>query len=49
MLSLALIAWLDYAALWRAFGVDYLTLLLDLAGGLNATLSGYTEDMVRSP
>jgi hypothetical protein len=44
VLSLTFIAWLDYAAVWRAFAVDYLALLLDLAGGLNATLTGYTAD-----
>ena len=44
VLILTFIAWLDYAAMWRAFAVDYLSLLLDLAGGLNATITGYSAD-----
>ena len=49
VLILTFIAWLDYAAMWRAFAVDYLALLLDLAGGLNATLTGYTADTNLNP
>ena len=38
ILLLVLIAWLDYAAFFHAFAVDWLVLQLDAIGGLNASL-----------